>query len=98
MCSRVVGQAGGRFRASSARALPWAAGDEPESLDKEIVRRALLDAGYHGDGPPPELPGVVWATTSARYIDAYERITGQAFVPGRYPVAERIVEVLDHAC
>ena len=27
-----------------------AAGEEPESLDKEVVRRALLDAGYDGDG------------------------------------------------
>ncbi len=27
-----------------------AEGDEPESLDKEVVRRALLDAGYRGDG------------------------------------------------
>ena len=33
-----------------------AAGDEPESLDKEIVRRALIDAGYRGDGAPPALP------------------------------------------
>ena len=31
------------------------AGEEPESLDKEVVRRALLDAGYRGDGPPPAL-------------------------------------------
>ncbi len=29
-----------------------AEGDEPESLDKEVVRRALLDAGYRGDGAP----------------------------------------------
>ena len=27
-----------------------AAGEEPESLDKEVVRRALIDAGYDGDG------------------------------------------------
>jgi hypothetical protein len=39
----------------------------------------------------------VWDTTSARYIDAFERITGGAFVPGRYPVDERITEVMAHA-
>ncbi len=30
-----------------------AAGEEPESLDKEVVRRAFVDAGYRGDGEPP---------------------------------------------
>jgi phosphoribosylaminoimidazole-succinocarboxamide synthase len=71
-----------------------AEGAEPESLDKEVVRRALLDAGYRGDGPPPALDTDVWAATSARYIDAYERITGSAFVRGAYPVGPRIAEVL----
>ena len=67
-----------------------AAGDEPESLDKEIVRRALADAGYSGDGPIPELPAEVWDATSQRYIDAFERLTGDTFVRGAYPVQPRI--------
>ena len=67
-----------------------AAGEEPESLDKEVVRRALADAGYTGDGPVPELPAEVWAATARRYIDAFERLTGTPFVPGAYPVAPRI--------
>ena len=53
-----------------------AAGEEPESLDKEVVRRALADAGFTGDGDVPDLPEDVWTATSARYIDAYERLTG----------------------
>jgi phosphoribosylaminoimidazole-succinocarboxamide synthase len=68
-----------------------AAGNEPESLDKEVVRRALADAGYRGDGPVPELPDDVWAATSRRYIDAYERLTGDTFVPGAYPAGPRIL-------
>ncbi len=72
-------------------------GVEPESLDKEVVRRALLDAGYRGDGPPPVLSPDVWAATSARYIDTYERLTGLAFVKGEYPVGPRIEKVLAHA-
>ena len=32
-----------------------AAGEEPESLDKEPVRQALADSGYRGDGDPPPL-------------------------------------------
>ena len=67
-----------------------AAGDEPESLDKEVVRRALASAGYTGDGSVPELPAQVWADTSQRYIDAFERLTGLAFVPGAYPPGTRI--------
>ena len=73
-----------------------AAGAEPESLDKEVVRRALLDAGYSGDGEPPRLPDEVWHQTSARYIDAFERVTGTTFVPGDYPVGPRITENLRH--
>ena len=66
------------------------AGDEPESLDKEVVRRALADAGYSGSGPIPNLPAEVWSATTARYIDAYERLTGKTFNPGAYPVGPRI--------
>ena len=73
------------------------AGDEPESLDKEVVRRALIDAGYDGLGDPPILDPAVWDATSQRYIDAYERLTGLQFAPGSYPVDDRIREVLGHA-
>lgn len=65
-------------------------GREPESLDKEVVRRALADVGYTGDGPIPELPDAVWEATSARYVDAYERLTATRFVPGLYPAEPRI--------
>jgi phosphoribosylaminoimidazole-succinocarboxamide synthase len=71
-----------------------AAGEEPESLDKEVVRRALLDAGYTGDGAPPPLPAEVWAETTRRYISAYERLTGATFTHGAYPVQPRIMENL----
>lgn len=70
---------------------------EPESLDKEVVRRALIDSGYDGNGEPPTLADEVWHATSQRYIDAYERLTGLAFQPGDYPVDDRIREVLRHA-
>lgn len=67
-----------------------AAGDEPESLDKEVVRRAYADIGYKGDGPIPAVPDEVWSATSARYVMAYERLTGRRFEPGSYPVPERL--------
>jgi phosphoribosylaminoimidazole-succinocarboxamide synthase len=67
-----------------------ARGDEPESLDKEVVRRALHALGFRGDGPVPVLGDDVIAATSARYIDAYERLTGQPFVPAPLPAGPRI--------
>lgn len=68
----------------------YMAGLEPESTDKEVIRRALADAGYTGDGPPPQLDDSVWTDTSRRYIDTFEILTGTAFVPGAVPIAERI--------
>ncbi|MBA3289323.1 MAG: phosphoribosylaminoimidazolesuccinocarboxamide synthase [Acidimicrobiia bacterium] len=70
------------------------AGEEPESLDKEVVRRALADAGFTGDGDVPKLPADVWTATTRRYVDAYERLTGRAFQPGATPVDERIADVV----
>jgi phosphoribosylaminoimidazole-succinocarboxamide synthase len=74
-----------------------AAGDEPESLDKEVVRRAYADIGYKGDGPVPTVPAEVWSATTARYIIAYERLTGTPFEPGAYPVQARLIENLTKA-
>ncbi|HEY5663694.1 MAG TPA: phosphoribosylaminoimidazolesuccinocarboxamide synthase [Ilumatobacter sp.] len=72
-------------------------GDEPESLDKEVVRRAFAELGYRGDGPVPAVSPDVWSATTARYIIAYERLTGLPFEPGAYPVQERLVENLTKA-
>jgi phosphoribosylaminoimidazole-succinocarboxamide synthase len=74
-----------------------AAGDEPESLDKEVVRRAFAAIGYKGDGPVPEVDPEVWTATTTRYIGAYEHLTGTSFEPGTYPVAERLVANLEKA-
>jgi phosphoribosylaminoimidazole-succinocarboxamide synthase len=67
-----------------------AAGLAPESLDKEFVRRALRDLDYRGDGPPPTLGADVIAATSARYVAAFETITGNRFIPGDRPIVDRI--------
>ena len=72
-------------------------GDEPESLDKENVRRALLELGYDGDGPAPELGTEVIEATSRRYVDAFERITGGRFVAGDQPADDRIRALVEQA-
>lgn len=67
-----------------------AARSEPESLDKEVVRRALAQVGYTGEGAIPTLDPAVWEQTTARYIDAYQRLTGSDFEPAAYPADQRI--------
>lgn len=84
-----------RYWIADSYADRMAAGEEPESLDKEIVRRALVAAGFTGDGPVPELDPSVWAATARRYIDAFERLTATRFEPGGYPVGERLAARLD---
>ena len=74
-----------------------AAGEEPESLDKEVVRRAFAELGYKGEGPVPELPSDVWSSTTGRYVAAYERLTGSPFEAGAYPVPPRLTDNLTKA-
>jgi phosphoribosylaminoimidazole-succinocarboxamide synthase len=56
-------------------------GGDPKALDKEYVRRWLVEQGYRGEGPSPELPDAVRCEAAQRYIEAYERVTGQSFAP-----------------
>lgn len=81
-----------RFWVAATYAERHARGDEPESLDKEVIRRALLDAGAVPADPTstPVLDPQVLVETSQRYITAYEAITGQRFVAGAAPIADRI--------
>ena len=58
----------------------YARGEEPESFDKEYVRRWLAAVGFTGDGPIPPLPDDVRVEAARRYVEAYERITGTPFV------------------
>jgi phosphoribosylaminoimidazole-succinocarboxamide synthase len=58
-----------------------AAGEDPRALDKEYVRRWLARRGYRGQGAPPPLPTEVRVEAATRYVEAYERVTGTAFVP-----------------
>lgn len=56
-------------------------GGSPAAIDKEYVRLWLAEQGYRGEGPPPELPIEVRVEAATRYIDAFEQVTGRAFVP-----------------
>ncbi|MPV36802.1 phosphoribosylaminoimidazolesuccinocarboxamide synthase [Georgenia subflava] len=64
-------------------AADWAPGQAQRSYDKQFVRDWLVspEAGWdrRGDAPPPALPEDVVARTRARYVEAYEQLTGQVF-------------------
>jgi phosphoribosylaminoimidazole-succinocarboxamide synthase len=55
-------------------------GSQP-SFDKQPLRDYLAelkrDGRWNGNAPPPPLPAEVVSATSARYCDAYRRITGR---------------------
>lgn len=67
---------------------------EPQNFDKEFLRLWFSGQGYRGEGEPPAIPPEFAAQVAQRYISAYERLTGQTFVPGQQPAAERIQAAL----
>ncbi len=79
-----------RFWFSATYEERMAKGEEPESFDKEYVRRWLAAQGFTGDGPIPVVPDDVRVEAAARYIEAFEMITGSAFVPDLEDPAVRI--------
>ena len=56
----------------------WQPGRPQPSYDKQFVRD-WLSAHWDRQGEPPPLPAEIVAQTRARYVEAYERITGSSF-------------------
>ncbi len=67
----------------------------PKSLDKEFLREWFAERGYTGDGEIPAMPDDFIAQVAARYIGAFEQITGETFVPGDLPAEPRVQKVLE---
>jgi phosphoribosylaminoimidazole-succinocarboxamide synthase len=62
-------------------AAAWHPGRRLESYDKQYVRDWLVqESGWdrHSGEAPPALPAEVVAATRAKYLQAYERLTGEA--------------------
>jgi phosphoribosylaminoimidazole-succinocarboxamide synthase len=69
------------FTPDSSRFWPadeYEPGRSQRSFDKQYLRDWLDEVGWDHSPPAPELPDDVVANTRARYVDAYERITGEA--------------------
>ena len=57
----------------------WVPGHDVPSFDKQYVREWLEKQPWDKTPPPPQLPGEIVEGTRARYVEAYERITGESF-------------------
>jgi len=83
-----------RFWYADSYARRFEAGEDPESFDKEYVRRWLAGQAYKGDGPIPDIPDDVKVEASRRYIQACDEIRGTAFVPDERDPIPRITHNL----
>lgn len=64
--------------------------DQPTHFDKEFLRQWYAERHYRGDGEPPQMSHDFIAQVAARYMTAYEKLTGHDFIPGAQPVLARI--------
>jgi phosphoribosylaminoimidazole-succinocarboxamide synthase len=70
------------FTPDSSRFWPadeYAPGRPQRSFDKQYVRDWVTEQGWDKRPPAPELPDEVVEGTRRRYVEAYERITGEPF-------------------
>jgi phosphoribosylaminoimidazole-succinocarboxamide synthase len=70
----------------------FAAGERPEVLDKDFLRRWVAARCDPYRDPIPQIPGEIILETARLYIEAYETITGQPFeLPSpQIPILDRI--------
>ena len=57
----------------------FAVGEPPDTLDKDFVRRWVAERCDPYNEPIPEIPGEIVLEAAARYIEAFETITGEPF-------------------
>ena len=79
LCDEVLTPDSSRFWPAES----WKPGSTPPSFDKQPVRDYLDGLDWNKQPPAPPLPAEVVDSTSARYVDAYERITGRSFAEWR---------------
>ena len=69
----------------------FARGVEQEMLDKENIRQWLIrEHGFSGHGKPPPLSDDVRVMLASKYIEVFERLTGERFESAVGSVDERI--------
>ncbi|WP_430465161.1 phosphoribosylaminoimidazolesuccinocarboxamide synthase [Tabrizicola sp.] len=79
-----------RYWIASGYPAAFQAGTRPPSFDKDVIRSWVGARCDPYKDPIPEIPAEMIEKTSRVYIDAYEQITGETFVPdlsGETPLA-----------
>ncbi len=60
----------------------WQPGRPQYAFDKQFVRDWAAGTGWDKRPPAPAIPDEIVAATRARYVDAFERLTGQCWPAG----------------
>jgi phosphoribosylaminoimidazole-succinocarboxamide synthase len=79
-----------RYWLSKTYAERFAAGNNPESFDKEILRRWLAEQGFKGEGPIPPIDNVVIDRMAEAYTVPYRMLTGQDLPVANQSIAESV--------
>jgi phosphoribosylaminoimidazole-succinocarboxamide synthase len=75
LCDEVLTPDSSRFWPADA----WQPGRSQPSFDKQFVRDWLETTTWDKNSPPPMLPDDVVARSREKYVEAFERLTGQKF-------------------
>lgn len=89
-----------RYWIAASYADRFAAGQEPEGLDKEFVRKWLVERMEDAyQSPLPDITDADREMFSAKYQDLYRRVTGEDFKPSEpaTPVPDRVLRNLKTA-
>lgn len=86
-----------RYWHASTYAERFAEGKDPESLDKEFVRRWLMERGWMGEGDAPAFDADFKVKIARRYISTYEDLTGLPFTAQVGDARSRIEKALKKA-
>jgi len=83
-----------RYWYADSYSAAMARGEDPRSLDKEFLRRWLVEQGFRGEGPPPALPDEIRLEAARRYIEVHELLTARPFVADPEPPLPRLRRTL----
>jgi phosphoribosylaminoimidazole-succinocarboxamide synthase len=88
-----------RYWINETYAAKLAAGENPESLDKEFLRLWIAARCDPYNDPIPEIPADTLMEFAEKYVRLYEKVTGETFerAPMDRPVRDRIRENLASA-
>ena len=79
-----------RYWCRDGYAQRFASGEPQRKLDKEFLRVWLMQRGFTGDGPAPEIPDALRHELAQRYLETYRILTGRDLAPCPLTVEEEL--------